>query len=278
MANDSGPNAPAAAQRPGATGRAATRKVYTSGDFNRGILEERTHRPWPMPARPWIMTQTWHDLLFAHWPLAPEVLGHRIPGPVQLDLFDGRAWIGIVSFYMTNVAARWTPALPGVSAFPEVNVRTYVRVADQPGVFFFSLDAGSRLAVWAARWALNLPYYFASMTVETFASDTEYRSSRAAQAEWVAGYRPAGPVFHASPGSLEYFLTERYALYALDRGGRPYRLQIHHPPWPLQPAEAEIGRNTMAEAAGLALADTAPLLHFSKRQDMVAWPPERIGR
>lgn len=252
---------------------APERKAYRSGDFNRRILEETGHRPWPMPTRSWVMTQTWHDLLFAHWPVAPEALRARIPPQLPLELFDGRGWIGVVPFVMTNVGVRSMPPVPGLSAFPELNVRTYVRVGDKPGVYFFSLDAGSRLAVLGARWMLNLPYFFAAMEVHTSAAGTRYRSHRATGVAFEAGYRPTGEPSTPEAGSLEHFLTERYCLYALDRGGRPYRLEIHHPPWPLQPAEAEIARNTMAAAADLTLPNTAPLLHFARRQDMVAWVP-----
>ena len=102
------------------------------GDFNYAILKEVAHRPWDVPDRPWLMTQTWHNLLFAHWPIDVEQLRPKVPTTLELDLFEGAAWVGIVPFEMTNVAARGVPALPWVSAFPELNVRTYVRVADRP--------------------------------------------------------------------------------------------------------------------------------------------------
>jgi uncharacterized protein YqjF (DUF2071 family) len=248
-------------------------------DFNKRILEETAHRPWPMPDGSWIMTQTWHDLLFAHWPIDAQQLARRIPPPLEPDLFDGRAWLAVVPFHMTNVAPRGVPSLPWVSAFPELNVRTYVRVADRPGVYFFSLDAGNPLAVGIARTWFRLPYYSASMQVEERNGFIHYRSRRITAntpaAALLATYRPVGQVFQARRGSLEYFLTERYCLYAVD-DGRAYRLEIHHPPWPLQPAEATIEVNTMAEATGIVLPQAQRLLHFSKRQDVVAWPLTRL--
>jgi uncharacterized protein len=244
--------------------------------FDFSILDHTAHRPWPMPRRPWAMTQTWHDLLFAHWRIDPAELRARVPAAFPLDLFDGAAWLGVVPFHMTNVAPRSVPALPGISAFPELNVRTYVRVGDRPGVYFFSLDAGSRLAVQAARTLLNMPYYAASMTVSPHASGVAYRSERDA-ATFRGTYGPTGPAFASHDGSLEYFLTERYCLYNLDRRGRPYRLEIHHPRWPLQPAHADIARNTMAAANGFMLPADAPLLHFAKRLDVVAWLPDRLS-
>ncbi len=248
-------------------------------DFNRTILEEVSHRPWPMPDLPWIMTQTWHDLLFAHWPIDPRKLREKVPSAFELDLFDGVGWVGIVPFHMTNVAPRGVPSLPWISEFPELNVRTYVRVHNRPGIYFFSLDAGSTLAVQAARTLLNLPYFSASMTVRPQAGGLEYESRRQdnlSVARLAATYRPVGTRFQAVNGSLEYFLTERYCLYNLDHRGAAYRLEIHHPPWPLQAADAEFAYNTMAAAAGLPLPDMKPLLHFSKRQDMVAWPPTSL--
>jgi uncharacterized protein YqjF (DUF2071 family) len=246
--------------------------------FNRQILGEIAHRPWPMPDRPWIMTQTWNDLLFAHWPIDPATMRSKVPSEFELDLFEAHAWLGVVPFYMTNVAPRGIPAIPWLSAFAELNVRTYVRVADRPGVYFFSLDAANPLAVHAARIWLNLPYYSASMTLAARAGAIEYRSHRSGErtAAFVATYEPSGPAGEPPHGSLEYFLTERYCLYATDRRARPYRLEIHHPPWRLQAAEASVERNTMADAAGISLPARPPLLHFSRRQDMVAWAPAPI--
>lgn len=245
-------------------------------DFNRGILTKVAHRPWPMPTSPWLMTQTWHDLLFAHWPTSVRKLRDLVPPEFELDLFDGEAWIGVVPFHMTNVAPRGVPSMPWISEFPELNVRTYVRVADRPGVYFFSLDAGSAIAVQAARTLLNLPYYTADMAVDVDNARVRYSSRRtgdSSEAAFTATCQPVSPVVEPEPGSLEYFLTERYCLYNRSRVHGPYHLQIHHPRWPLQRAEAAIDVNTMAEAAGLTLAHTAPVLHFSKRQDMVAWGP-----
>jgi uncharacterized protein len=246
--------------------------------FNRSILDNITHRPWPMPGGSWILTQTWHDLLFAHWRVDAEALRPLVPATFELDRFDGATWLGIIPFYMTNVTPRLVPALPWVSAFPELNVRTYVTVAGKPGVFFFSLDAGNPLAVGAARALLNLPYFSATMTVGERDGWVDYASRRHSPpaADFTARYRGLGDRTAPPGGTLEYFLTERYCLYAVDHAFRAYRLDIHHPPWPLESAEAEIAVNTMAGAAGLRLPSMAPLLHFSKRQDMVCWAPERL--
>jgi uncharacterized protein YqjF (DUF2071 family) len=246
-------------------------------DFNRAILTETAHRPWPMPTGPWIMTQTWNDLLFAHWPVAQDRLRELVPARFELDLFEGQAYVGVVPFHMSNVSPRFVPSLPWISAFPELNVRTYVTVDGKPGVFFFSLDAANPVAVGAARTLLNLPYFSAQMNVDVDGR-VDYTSRRLSEpaAEFRASYQPHGNPRPPQAGSLDYFLTERYCLYAVDHHVHAYRLDIHHPPWPLETADAEIVANTMAEAAGVRLPSIAPLLHFAKRQDMVCWAPERI--
>jgi uncharacterized protein YqjF (DUF2071 family) len=221
------------------------------------------------------MTQTWHDLLFAHWPIDPRQLRPKIPAEFPLDLYDGVAWVAVVPFRMTNVGPRGVPALPMASAFPELNVRTYVTVDGKPGVYFFSLDAASAMAVAAARALFNLPYYRASMSIARRGLEIEYQSRRitGGSAELTARYAQDGSPFQPRAGSLEYFLTERYCLYHKSRRGRPYRLEIHHPPWTLRAAHAQLVDNTMAQASGVALPSEAPLLHFVERQDVVAWLP-----
>ena len=247
--------------------------------FNYDILEETAHRPWPMPSLPWVMTQTWHDLLFAHWPIDAEVLRRRLPPEFELDRFDGQAWLGVVPFHMSNVSPRGVPSLPWISAFPELNVRTYVRVDGDPGVYFFSLDAANPVAVALARTMFHLPYFSAEMKVEERDGWVHYSSRRDAKsgpaAKFLGRYRPVDEPKPPVEGTLEYFLAERYCLFTVDASSRAYRVDIHHPPWPLQRAQSEISINTMASAAGIDLPAIAPRLHFSKRQDMVGWPLQR---
>jgi uncharacterized protein YqjF (DUF2071 family) len=227
-----------------------------------------------MPAVPWLMTQSWHNLLFAHWRVDASQLRGFVPTMFELDLFENEAWLGVVPFYMTNVGLRGIPSLPWHSSFPELNVRTYVRVGNQPGVYFFSLDAGRRLPVEAARRFLNLPYFLAAMSVEASGDTIIYDSSRKqSPAVFKATYGPTGRAFTASEGSLEYFLTERYCLYHQTRRGDPYRLEIHHPPWSLQVAQATIASNTMAAVSGVATSGPPALLHFARRQDVITWAP-----
>jgi uncharacterized protein YqjF (DUF2071 family) len=223
----------------------------------------------------------WLDLLFAHWPVPAEILRPLVPSGLEIDTFEGRAWLGVVPFRMEHVAPRFLPAPPGPGAFPEINVRTYVRRHGRGGVWFLSLDAASRLAVEGARLAFHLPYYRARMASDTEAGWVEYRTERVDQrgraAAFTGRYRPIGPVELASSGSLAAFLTDRRGLYAADRAGHISWTAIRHAPWPLQPAEAEIRIDTMAASHGLELPDAPPLLHFAKRLDVVAWWPRPVG-
>ena len=226
------------------------------------------------------MSQSWHDLLFAHWPVDASLLRSLVPRTLPLDLFDGRAWVGVVPFRMTGVAPRGLPAFPPLSDFPELNVRTYVSLGGKPGVYFFSLDAAHRTAVAVARTVFGLPYFFAHMRVERDGEWIRYRSHRRGPgppAVFEGRYRPDGPGRPPGPATLEHFLTERYCLYTVDGQLRPVRLEIQHPPWSLQPAVLELQTGTMAEAAGVPLPPIPPLLHFSKRQDMVAYWRELTG-
>src|SRR5258706_5444846 len=245
------------------------------------LFDRTAHRPWPLPSGPWIMAQSWHDLLFAHWAVDVDMLRPHIPEKLEIDTFDGRAWLGIVPFSMTGVRLRWTPPLPGLSAFPELNVRTYVTAQDKPGVWFFSLDAANALAVAAARLTFHLPYFRARMRRNEIGGWIEYQSHRshpgAREAEFEGRYRGDGERFEPTRGTLVHFLTERYCLYSAASRGRMYRGEIHHPPWLLQVAEARFMQNSMAEAAGLSIPAELPLLHFAPRQDMVALAPERIA-
>jgi uncharacterized protein YqjF (DUF2071 family) len=250
-----------------------------SGDFDRSIVESTSHRPWPMRRSPWLLTQSWHDLLFAHWRVDVSALRLAVPAGFDLDLFDNEAWLGIVPFQMTNVGLRGIPPLPWISAFAELNVRTYVRVGDRPGVYFFSLDAARWLAVKAARTFLNLPYYTAEMTVEPWAGGVAYTSARRGgkQAQFKARYEPVDVPFVPKAGSIEHFLTERYCLYHHTRPGDPYRLEIHHRPWSLQRARATMILNTMAAANHLTVNGEPALLHFARRQDVIAWAPTPVS-
>ncbi|MBA2460823.1 MAG: DUF2071 domain-containing protein [Actinobacteria bacterium] len=216
------------------------------------------------------MAQTWEQLLFAHWRVPIERLREHLP-ELEVDTHSGEAWLGVTPFRVTNLRFRGMPPLPRLSSFLELNCRTYVSHAgEKPGIWFFSLDASSRLAVEAARRLYKLPYFQARIE-----GPPRYSCSRIGAERphvWESSHRPAGTVAPGAPGTLEHFLTERYCLYTVDEAGALHRAEIHHLPWPLQPAEAEIDLNTMPpdglETSG------EPHLHYSERQDVLIWPLE----
>jgi uncharacterized protein YqjF (DUF2071 family) len=245
----------------------------------RSLLRMAQHRPWPVPRRPWVTRQAWHDVLFAHWPVHPRALHKRIPPELQLDTRDNLAWIGVVAFEISGARLRAVPLVPGVSRFLQVNVRTYVRSGGRPGVYFFSLDASSLAAVRAARWALRLPYVHAAMSFERQDGRLHLRSRResaAVHAQIDVDYGPAGPAAETEPGTLDHFLVERYCLFARDQRRQLHNLEIHHPPWRLQVATAELHHNTLVESLDLTTPMRTPLLHYAARQDMLAWWPRAL--
>lgn len=217
------------------------------------------------------MGQTWDDLLFAHYRVPVEQLQALVPDGLEVQEHSGSGWLGVTPFAVTALRARGLPPMPYVSDFLELNVRTYVTRDDKPGIWFCSLDASSRLAVEAARRVYHLPYFHAHISMIRHSGGTAYECSRNEGKAFIASYGPDGDVSPAEPGSLEDFLVERYCLYAED-GGKLYRTEIHHTPWPLQTAKAEIDLNTMPPS-GVQLGDDKPLLHYSARQDVAIWSP-----
>jgi uncharacterized protein YqjF (DUF2071 family) len=250
------------------------------------IIKTCEHRNYPLPQGPWVMRQTWRNLLFAHWPIPPAAMRALVPPALELDTFGGQAWLGVVPFSMRDVHPRGMPSVPWLSHFPELNVRTYVRMAEKgvtkPGVYFFSLEAANPVAVVLARRFFLLPYFNATMRMRVRKEEwIEYQSVRthrgAAAAAFTGRYRPRGPVYLSEPGSLDEWLTERYALYTVDGRGRPYIGEIHHMRWPLQAAEGAIDAGDLVgAAAALALPRIGPRLHFVRRIDMAAWPLRRL--
>jgi uncharacterized protein len=235
------------------------------------VTNDAEHRPWPLPERAWSNAQSWVDLAFLHWRVDAEVLAKLVGRSVELELFDGYAWLGIVPFQLTDLRVRGLPPLPRVSAFPELNVRTYVTRDGKPGIWFFSLDAASTLAVESAKRLYRLPYNRAQMTHRRVGDRVLFESARPGAA-FSGGYRGNGPLFQSEPGSLEEFLTERYCLYTED-GGRPYRAEIHHRPWQLQRGEATVDLNTMSP---IPLPNEPPHVLFAPHQDAVLWSLEPL--
>ena len=240
-------------------------------------LEQTRHRPWPLPQRPWALFMRWTDLAFLHWPVPADLLRPLIPPALALDTYDGMAWLGVVPFRMEGTRVRWAPSIPTATTFPEANLRTYVTGAGRAGVWFFSLDAGSRLATWAARLALALPYHYARMRIDPSADQTHYRSARLqpepTPAVLRASYAATGSVYRSTPGALDHWLTERYCLFGQRRSGAVYYLDIHHLPWPLEPGTAHVTEVKLTRAIGVTVPRTPLLVHLAKRLDVWAWAP-----
>ena len=223
------------------------------------------------------MTQTGYNLLFAHWTMPSDALRAVIPPQLELDTYEGQAWLGVVPFGMTRVYPRGTLPVPWLSRFLELNVRTYVTFGGKPGVLFLSLDAANSAAVALARRFFRLPYYHARMRMRGrdrggWIHYTSFRiHPRAAPAEFDGRYRPTGDAYPSPPGSLESWLTDRYCLYTVTPRGQVFRGEIHHAPWPLQSAQADIQANTMTLPYGLPLPDRPPLLHFARSLKTFEW-------
>jgi uncharacterized protein len=251
----------------------------------RSILEKTSHRPWPLPPGRWSLSQRWNDLLFAHWPIRISEIEPLLPEGLEIDVFQGSAWLGVVPFWMDNIRLRGFPAIPGARETPELNLRTYVRDprTGAAGVYFLSLDVANLLGVLVGRSFFHLPYYWAQMNVKP-RGDREFsfysrRLLSGKPVQFAARYRGLGPthkLVQTRPGTIEYFLTERYCLFTRDALGRLLRADIHHTPWLLEEAEAEISQNDLPGHLGLRLPDTRPLLHYSRHLAVYVWPAQIV--
>ena len=233
------------------------------------------------PSGPSLMRQNWGKLLFMHWPVDEALLAKLIPSQLSIDTYDGYAWIGVVPFTMWGIRASFLPPIPGTSAFHELNVRTYVHYRGEPGVWFFSLDAANRLAVWGARTFYHLPYFNARMSLGQQGKRIDYSSTRvderSAPADFQATWSIGGPLPLSEPKSLEFFLTERYCLYAFHRD-RLFRSRIFHRPWPLQSATLESSQSTMITSLGIQQPAGQPLLHYAESIEVDIWRLKQLPK
>jgi uncharacterized protein len=217
--------------------------------------------------------QRWRTLLFLHWEVPADAIARLLPAGLDVDTFEGRAYVGVVPFTMRDVAPAWAPSVPGISNFHELNVRTYVHLGGRdPAVWFFSLDAASSVAVLAARAGWHLPYHRASMRLDVDGAEVKYASRRLwpgpKPAEFRCRYRIGDPLPRSEPGTLQHFLAERYLLVA-DRGGGVLSIgQVHHEPYPLRRADVLELEGSMVEAAGLPAPKGAPQALFSEGVDV----------
>jgi uncharacterized protein len=233
------------------------------------------HKPDGAP----IMHQNWGKLHLMHWRINEEILRPRIPADLQIDTFGGSAWIAITPFTMWDVRPfpPLIPAMPGLSSMHELNVRTYVHLDGVPGVWFFSLDTNNSIAAFGARTFFHLPYYSAEIGLEEFDDVISYQLSRDEKppAEFSAAFNVGKKLPPSRPGSLEFFLTERYVLYT-ESGGELYRARIHHQPWPLQASEVQSYSSTMLEANGIVAPNTEPLVHYAEEVNVDVWALENV--
>lgn len=234
--------------------------------------------PTRRPAERAVQYQRWQSLLFLHWHVPVEILRPLIPKPLEIDTFNGSAFVGLVPFTMRNVRPVWSPSVPGISNFHEANVRTYVHLAGKdPGVWFFSLDAASPVAVLIARTLWRLPYFLARMSLTPGPGRRiEYRTRRLYPGPLPADacflYEPTGECAPAATGTPEHFLAERYILYTEKSPGNLLLGRVHHPPYPLQPASLLEWDETLLAATNLPRPDHAPLVHFSPGVDVEIFP------
>jgi len=242
------------------------------------IFFQTSHRPYPLPNKSWLMKQTWYDLLFMHWEIPKDHLLPFVPPGLELDTFNGKAYIAVVPFGMSQIRYRFLPPIPFTSAFLELNVRTYVKKDNIPGVLFLSLDAANPVAVEVARFFFYLPYFNAQMSLQKQDNRIHYSSIRKDKRGKIATlkieYQPTSQVYNSTPNTLEHWLTERYCLYSANKKGILHRTDIHHIPWPLQKAEAKILENTMALSHGINLPTVFPILHFVEKIEVAIYAPD----
>jgi uncharacterized protein YqjF (DUF2071 family) len=236
------------------------------------------------------MAQTWDHLLFAHWPVTHDQLRHSVPPPFEIDTFANQAWLGIVAFQIRRIHLHGCPPAPGLTQFPEVNLRTYVRHNGRPGVLFLSLHCPNRLAMALARPWFRLPYQYAEVRLAECGGAVDFASASPTGVRFAARYHALSGArfaasdqartehFAAAPESLERWLTERYCYYTVDTSGRVYRCDIDHAPWRLAHAAADITANTLARPFRLDLPNMPPLLHCAGRTDALVWPRRRVAR
>jgi uncharacterized protein len=242
-----------------------------------GMLEPMIDRiaPTRRPSETPTGEQRWRELFFLHWALEPERVASRLPPGVALDCWEGQAYVGLVPFVMRDIRPSWLPRALAMD-FLETNLRTYVVVNGEPGVWFFSLEASSWLAVQAARIGWGLPYHYAAMHTAREGARIRYTSRRrGAEASLALDASIGEPLGPSAPGTLEHFLLERYLLFS-EKGRRLWRGQVHHSPYPAQRATVHAVSTTLLEAAGLPPASGAPLAHYAEGVDVEVFGPHPL--
>jgi len=245
------------------------------------IMRDVAHRPWPLPLKNWIMRQSWRNSLFIHWPIPAEVLRPHIPSVLEIDTYNGSAWLGVVVFVMGGIYPRGLSSISLTPPFPEINVRTYVHYNGKPGIFFMSLDVGDWASCTIAKRWYRLPYKKADISSrkegQTFYCQSVRKGTKNPLTSFQVKYTPLSEVYFPKDGTLDDWLTERYCLYSTNNGINIYCSEIHHRPWPLQKVEAEISRNTLLMPFKIDGTEVQPIYHFSKGVDTFFWNIKKTG-
>jgi uncharacterized protein len=215
-------------------------------------------------AKRWAWSQHWINLLFLHWRVAAELLLPHVPAEVEIDTDDDSAWVSLVLFRL-KVRPRWLPFMPGLSTLNEVNLRTYVRCQNQPGISFLSLHANNRWAIRLARKLTPLPYHDARIRYQASATRSSFECTDLARPDCrlAVDFRPAGALRQPIDGTRDHWLLERYRLFIADRSGNLQMAEVFHPPWQFQEAETVLWANTLATPFGLDLSRPPDAIHFS---------------
>ncbi|MFD2924764.1 YqjF family protein [Halobacillus naozhouensis] len=244
----------------------------------KNILESIQHRVSPLPRGPWVMTQKWEHLLFMHLPVPKEVLAQHIPKELEVDTFEGQAWITIIPFMVSDMRLRNLPSIPYLKSYLELNVRTYVRCNGLSGIYFFSLDADKILAILGARLA-TLPYYYANMTMnEGREDDFHYKSVRkgSTEASFKGSYRPISTYYYPGNDSLSFWLLERYHLWTIKKGVL-FRGDIHHKQWKVHDAKAAVeGFYTLIPFLPDSISKEKLLFHYASSQRVLIWRIKKV--
>lgn len=239
------------------------------------LLSVHRHRPYPLPLWPWFAHQRWENVLFLHWPVSPRLLSTQIPPELELDVYDGTAWIGLVLFQVKDMHPRQLPALPWFRSYLQVNVRTYVTYNGRGGVYFFTLDVEKWPARAFGKMLYSLPFRKAKIKMEKRGQDV-YFVNRWEKKQWseelVCTYTPVSSLFSPKASTLDDWLIERYCLWS-KRKGKLLRTDIHHVKWKLQKAEANIYSNSMASFLPRTIFQQSPLIHYAAGQQALFWYP-----
>lgn len=244
-------------------------------------FKQLDHRPFPLPSSPWLLSQVWEDLLFMHYPMDPNVLRDYVPRELELDVFQNKAWITIIPFRVTKMKGRGIPSLPLLKEYLEINVRTYVKYKGIPGIYFFSLDANHPLFVIGIKTAIGLPFKHAHIVFNQMENSFRFKhhrqSDKHATEKIELTYKPGEVLFETLPGTLDYWLLERYCMYSY-LGKYLIRGDIHHDKWKVSKATATTSINTMLSFLSPDNCPKIPsFLHYSKRRRVFCYPPKRVG-